>query len=532
MTGFRNVMMPRWQAVFACLLAIAVWTDFGAYHQHHHGDSIVPVLTSLYHWTFFLWEDDRFGNLLPLLARPIQHPLWNLMLQCGLAILAGLVSFFVLARCLTRESWLPLGAVAALLYFGGYGSVGGGMFVPSHPYGLALALAGAGLVLMLPDRGVAWWRIAAGVALVLAAHWVAVTVALVLVPVLLGRWWYGLGTESPVPVPADVISPAEAGPEPVANSRAGKHRAPFGLSRPIPALVFSPSGGALVVVLAAFSASYGASARSAFHVAGRYAPLPAVQWGENWLGLGRNVVAELPWTLWIVAPLIAVLGVSVGYWRRDRPALRTGIRLGATFATAGILSFLLTGSITWVKLQDHSARYAIPAVFMLELSLLSAGLIPLLAALSERGRRQAAWLSLTALLAVCLIKAEPPSVRGVHENLDRTLGMRTTEILASGATHIVGTYWNVWPSVYHANLTLHEQHSARTVWGVTQRSSPTADVWARMPVSDMRLCAALDDGEAAKWLAIYRFPRMVVSTRLRTIMLIQPAAADPVATGK
>jgi len=42
----------------------------------------------------------------------------------------------------------------------------------------------------------------------------------------------------------------------------------------------------------------------------------------------------------------------------------------------------------------------------------------------------------------------------VRSDLDETLGKYTSEILQSGATHIVGNYWKVWPATFHANMTL------------------------------------------------------------------------------
>jgi len=52
------------------ILLTAFFIDFGTFHRHHHSDSLIPVLESLYHWQIFFWSQDRFGMLVPLLATP------------------------------------------------------------------------------------------------------------------------------------------------------------------------------------------------------------------------------------------------------------------------------------------------------------------------------------------------------------------------------------------------------------------------------------------------------------------------------
>lgn len=525
--------MPTFKHVAIALVALAVWIDLGKYHASHNGDTIVPVLTSLYEWTLFYWEDDRFGMVLPLLAAPVSHPLWNLLVQSGLAILSGVASFFALARCVSREAWVPLGAVAALLYLGGYGAEGGGLFIVGQTYGTALFLTGAGLSLLLPADRPSRLRFAGGVLLVFAAHWSAVTAAFLLVPILIGRWLFEL--DGTARTPAAVA----AAPRPTRQERRRaarmKHRdgeapPPSRLGRlagTCGGFLISPTGSRLAIVGAAFLASYAATKSSPYHIPGRYGPLPAGEWVENWVGLARNGWHEVPSTLAVGVPVIAAFGLVAGLLRRDWKALRTGGLTAATLAGGGLLSFALTGIVTWTKLQERPARYAIPALVTIQLALLAMGLIPILASLADRGRRAVAWTSLAALLCTGAIKAGPPSLRRVREDLDRTIGVRTAEVLENGVTHMVGSYWSVWPTLFHANLVLHEAGSDRKIWGITHRCAPTADRWARIPLERWHIAIAhgdLQDPWARTCMKMYRVPDLVEYARLKTVSLYRPAA--------
>src|SRR5262245_15413960 len=75
----------------------ALWADLGTLHRLQHGDSLMPVLVSLQRWTPYFWEQDRYGMLIPLLARPVTNPFANLLFQGFLNVTFGLAAFFLLA---------------------------------------------------------------------------------------------------------------------------------------------------------------------------------------------------------------------------------------------------------------------------------------------------------------------------------------------------------------------------------------------------------------------------------------------------
>ena len=96
-----SVANPRWWPQLLWVTVTAIVLDFGILHHFHDADSLVPVLISLYRWTPFYWEQDRYGMLVALLATPFDHPFTNLLVQNGITIWAGLICFPLATRYLT-----------------------------------------------------------------------------------------------------------------------------------------------------------------------------------------------------------------------------------------------------------------------------------------------------------------------------------------------------------------------------------------------------------------------------------------------
>jgi hypothetical protein len=170
----------RWAAAGAALV-VAVWMNLSPLHGFHRADSFIPVLSSLYHWTPFFWEQNRFGQLIPLLSLPIDSPFANLLFQIGLRLFAVTGSFFLLARTVVpRPYWPAVGALTLALWIG-CKEIEAHAFMQMQPSGQAVALGLAGL-LLLESR----WRWA-GLGLLLLAFWVSLTALFWLFPLALVR---------------------------------------------------------------------------------------------------------------------------------------------------------------------------------------------------------------------------------------------------------------------------------------------------------------------------------------------------------
>src|SRR5215510_15158256 len=134
--------------------ASALLADFGRFHRVHHGDTILSVMISLYHWTPFYWDQDRFGMLIPFLAIPFRNPFWNLLFQCGMSLFAGLGALMLFVRYSAVDSNWPLAAMIAAL-----GALAAGprsplfeAFLPAQVYAPGLATLLLGLLLLSRPR--------------------------------------------------------------------------------------------------------------------------------------------------------------------------------------------------------------------------------------------------------------------------------------------------------------------------------------------------------------------------------------------
>src|ERR1043165_9242855 len=149
-------------ALIACAAA-AAWIDLGGIHQLENGDSLLPVLISLQRRTPYMWEQDRFGMLMPLIAMPVSDPVANLMVQRGAFLLFGLTSFLALARWLFGPGrWQLVGLLGAafflalappLVLFG---------YLGDEPYGPSILLGACALIVAgSPGRRLWRWPLAA-----------------------------------------------------------------------------------------------------------------------------------------------------------------------------------------------------------------------------------------------------------------------------------------------------------------------------------------------------------------------------------
>ena len=175
------------------VLLLTMAMDLGTIHARHHADSLVPVMLSLHRWTPFYWEQDRFGMLVPLLARPFSHPLFNLLVQSGLIMLSTMMGFLFLAMRLARRRFALLFSFSVLLLMLCTRDYHAQIFLPDQPYGSAFGLiTGAALAARKgrgtwrgrPSRRSIFWVVVAHACLALAV-WTAITSVLPAVLLLL-----------------------------------------------------------------------------------------------------------------------------------------------------------------------------------------------------------------------------------------------------------------------------------------------------------------------------------------------------------
>ena len=104
-----------WMAAILLVACLATWLTVSRLQDLQHADTLILAIVSLQRWTPFLWESDRFGMLVPLIAKPVHDPFSNLLLQNAVDVAASLLAPFLLARLLLRDSrWFSAGATAKL----------------------------------------------------------------------------------------------------------------------------------------------------------------------------------------------------------------------------------------------------------------------------------------------------------------------------------------------------------------------------------------------------------------------------------
>ena len=434
---------------------------------------------SLQAWTPFYWEQDRYGMLVPLLATPLRQPLVNLLAQEGLTIFAGLSCFFLLARYVVADRRWPLvGAAGAasfvLLASPRYQFT---LLSTAQPLGVSLAF---GLVALLIVRPLATphalARLALATALVTVAAWVNVVIGVVLLALVVLR---RLLLDTP------------------------------GLEATI-AVVIASALGRLFMVLAPH----------------RPTPLQLLSPGETLAGIGRlgrsfwSTLAAPAWPAVLV--LAAAAGAVALLVRQD--GRDEVVRPAAVLGTSAAVYLLFVASQTWTAMNGFGPSYSLPVVVLLQAAPVIVAVTPVARRLERTGRWTLGYGAAAASLFLAVAVAYgAPSLDGVRAQLARTIGSRTVDVVEARVTHVHGDYWEVWPTVFHANLVLRERGSSHEVWGVAYRSEPTWRRWREMPADTMRVAVPRGEREAARWTS--PLPPLVEVERRPSITVWRPVSA-------
>jgi hypothetical protein len=519
-------------ATFAALALAAALVDLGGFHRLEHGDSIVPVLVSLQRWTFFYWDQERYGMLVPLLALPLRDPLWNLLLQRFVLILAGLAAVVLLARhVLPGRDWRVAGALAAALVLLAWPAPWAFEYLGDQPYGLSLALALAGLAVAEPvarsgaspapglaagrssvrpersarasgrgveGRGSA--RLAAGLLLSVAAHWVNAATGLFLLPLAAAR---------------AAVDLAE-----------GEERAAVRGRLIVDTGLLAAGLAAGQAMLRLWPVVTGYPLRLAM------GPLPVAEWPSAWATLFGRAWSEAG-ALPAVLAAIAAAGVALLALPAFRPRSRTALLRALALAAAALAYALFTGTLSWVRDNAFHWRYLAPSVVLLQLAAVSLAVEPLSHA--ARLARPVLALAVALVPLAALAAAGSPSLARVRADLDDLSGARTEDVLAARCTLVAGDYWSVWPTVFHAALVAHERGLDARVYGLAHRANPTVPFWVELPLRDLRICRVHGaEGEADRYLRLYHLWPVALLERRGTVDVLVPApppGAEPATSG-
>ncbi|MBF5045590.1 hypothetical protein FGE12_24495 [Aggregicoccus sp. 17bor-14] len=442
-----------------------------------HGDSLVPALVSLYDWEPFYWEQDRFGMLVPLLVWPIRHPLGNVIAQFAVASFFTLLGPLLVSRFLLRgRSWLWAGLAADVLLLCGLPHRWAFEWLLGQPYGVSMGLGFLGLVLLDPegrDRPSA--RDALGFGAMCLASWVSPSTTLVLGLVIVAR---------------EVLA----------------GHTPRHALRNLLWLLLPTIAQAVLMGQLARLARYAGVTKTGL--------APTSDWVPAWRTLGDNF--HQIWWDWALAVSVALVLVGLLAWARRR--VRHASLGGLGLLAAAICYFVLLGALTWLKMNLYGVRYLIPVV-----ALWAAGACVLAVGRVEwtlSPRRAGALL--VALAGMLYLRFGPPSYAEVYRTLDTSLGGYSDELTRNHATHMLGDYFLVWPTVFHINWKRYESGDPTPFWGLTHRSQSNRNRWRGLPQHSLRIAVLKTDPQVPAYLQMLGYTTAVQVGESERFRYLQP----------
>lgn len=454
--------------VAGVVAAAAAWLAASDAHRYANGDTIVPVLSSLRRWTAYYWGQDRFGMLAPLLAFPVRDPLWNLMVQSGIyfaALIAAplLTAWALLPRRLALTAGLlASAALIALQRVPVVSQLGLG----SEPYALALCLAAPAMRRLRSRRAdrrhvVAWGCLA-------LALWVNIATVIVVCG------WAALRA---------------------ALTRRGSLRSRLRAGVHAPLFL---AGGILAV-------AHRLLAMLAPREATRYQPEAISEWLDGWSGLLVNAARDFA-TPGATAALACAAAAGAALLRIGGRRGRAALAIAAALLTLGFAEVLVMGVVRHVHENLLMSRYLFTPLLLLHVA--AAGLV--VAALhavrppARAALRATAALALLGVAATPALRFAPPSPARVRATYLERFGDLDDTLIATGATHLAGMYWTVWPAVFVHQLKHGDEPGYRHVWGLAYRASATERLW-RTPPEAMRILAIESQrAHVARLLRVFR----------------------------
>ncbi len=452
-----------WIFAAGCLLT-AICIDLSRYHARLNGDSIIPVLLSLYRWELFYWGQDRLGMVIPALATPFTHPFTNLLVQNGISIFGGLGAIGVFAWYLLRgPAWLLTACGGVIVFLFAFPE--GDQFHVlngSQPYLVPFALALGGILLASAGGRHPIIGAVIGVILTGLAYWYNSGLAIIMGPLAVGRFV------------ADRIDPTRT-------------RVPgtSGLFRWLWA-----DSGIRELLIALFLTVIGTLFGWMLMGMGEVSPTkltftPISDWAEGWERMATGILRRFPHYL----STLRWLGAVGCIWLLVPTTRAVAIRCWLAVAVAAVSltsQILICGTLEWTQMNDYDGRYAFAGLVALAPAATAVVVGPLVA-VCPIVTRWVGWVAVASLPLAAIAIYGVPSVSAARSAVDQAAGRWTDDILSSRCTHLVGDYWAVWPAMFHTNTTLADRGDPRIVWGVAFRAVPSRPRWSQIPPEATRL---------------------------------------------
>ena len=458
------------------VLAATALLDLGSFHRFQNADSLIPVLSSLHRWTFYYWEQNRYGMLTPLLAAPVTDPIGNLLMQNALTIAAGFAAFPLAARFFGVARPGTVGLLAAALFVAA---------APAHLQFIYLSTVNVFAVSLA--LGFAGFAAAGSPSLPWAARW-----GLALGCMVVGSW---------------------------VNSALGLILGPLGLLVPLAQNWRRwPHALGLAATCAVGLAAAMVLQKLAPYPNTHVALPPASAWPALLAECARALrddVGVLPWAALAGGCLVAAVGQLAS--RSLRPEARRGL-----VVAAAVLLGVAAYAVAMTVLFKGRWRYAVPALTLGHVAAVAAALRPWAATWTDRREGWRAAAAALALVAAVGLRWGVPDAAGPGPALREQFNSGVPEVVAAECTHVAGDFWRVWPAMVAANLAYRDAGVPTTLYAVSFRSGPTRPEIEAVPRDRVRVACFADDPEAEKYRAAFHLP-LVLRERRGAVEIWVPA---------
>jgi hypothetical protein len=214
------------------------------------------------------------------------------------------------------------------------------------------------------------------------------------------------------------------------------------------------------------------------------------------------------------------------FWVDGRRALPVSAGVSLALVASAAVQFAFITSLDHVH-RTNFGHYAFGAVMLWQAACLSFCVLQWAAVASTESRaaRAIPWGLLTLFFIVAAARHGRPGVDVVRAALADGIGKYSTAVLDARASHVIGSYTDVWTTVFHANLLLVERGSREQVWGISTRAAPTADRWTATPLAETHIAEIVgEEAEAEAALARYGVPPLEMEREAGIIRLKRPVA--------
>jgi hypothetical protein len=443
-------------AAIALALVVSTLVALSPYHVNLNADTMVIFLHSIIKWTPFLWGQDRQGMLVQGMTVWIGDPVLNIVVQTVLHILTSIFSFFLLANFLfPRSNWFWIGA-ASLFAFVGLSGTGDlyDYFTPWQNYSVSLMFGL--LAFHYSSRSKVF-----GFLLLCLSQWSMFSTNVLLVMLLGLKEFFG---------------------------------------RPGKSLIFMPSRESRSIFgLIAVSSVVGYFLRmnAPNSYPSDYSILPMNEALLGWKHLLEDYFLSSrssPWLILLPAALGIILFIYLRVSRQKAGSVEIvqikeqwqGCKVGLSTAA---LYALVVGSSRFASAMGFPRRYLIPSLMIWVVSWV--GLLFVFKSgrslreyvILDSSRIAGASLAILTAAVLVLFRFGSPSYSGILRIFDQKLSPQYQEVVQANCTHLVGTYYRVWDSVFYSRIV-----KAPPLWGISDRAQPTRQLWDLELFPEARVC--------------------------------------------